>query len=486
MNDALGWTEAVVDRAGIAEIVEELLPTAGRPRQLRVRTLLVGMLLTLADGRPAHLVRVHRALTGLAREHRWRLGIEIEWKTGPHLLTYRQVERTFGLLTEALDPDALARVVDALVEASVPDQHQDASNSYAADWTDLESWGRPPNDGEVGTDPDASWGHRSANGAGMSTMFYGYYLQAITMVRDENGPPVPELVRRIALAPCSQDPPRHLVPTIARMIASGIPVDDVLADSGYAHRAADAWALPLRKLGTQLVQDLHPHDRGPKGTHAGAIAANGNLYCPATPPALLRLSPAPPQTTTEVVAALDAKTAEAARYKLGRISAHDTDGYHRVCCPAVADKLRCPLQPESMSLDFDRPEILAPPEHPPRCCEQQTITVPPEVNAKTAQKHDYPSAAWRRSYTRRTGSERSFSTVKDPATTSIRRGWCRLTGTPALILFAACAFVVRNDRIVATFEARRAEDSRGAAKGTPPRTRRRHRRTTDDLVATPP
>ena len=29
--------------------------------------------------------------------------------------------------------------------------------------------------------------------------------------------------------------------------------------------------------GAQLVQDLHPHDRGPKGTHDGAIIANGNL-----------------------------------------------------------------------------------------------------------------------------------------------------------------------------------------------------------------
>ena len=69
-----------------------------------------------------------------------------------------------------------------------------------------------------------------------------------------------------------------------------------------------------------------------------------------------------------------------------------------------------------MTLDRDRPEILHPPEHSQACCAQQTITVPPEVNAKTAQKHDYPSAAWRRSYARRTGAERGFATAKDPAT----------------------------------------------------------------------
>ena len=72
-----------------------------------------------------------------------------------------------------------------------------------------------------------------------------------------------------------------------------------------------------------------------------------------------------------------------------------------------------------MTLDRDRPEILTPPEHPQACCAQQTITVPPDVLAKTAQKHDYPSAAWRRSYARRTGAERGFATAKDPATNDI-------------------------------------------------------------------
>jgi hypothetical protein len=47
-----------------------------------------------------------------------------------------------------------------------------------------------------------------------------------------------------------------------------------------------------------------------------------------------------------------------------------------------------------MRLDRDRPEILHPPENPQACCAQQTITVPPDVLSKTAQKHDYPSAAW--------------------------------------------------------------------------------------------
>jgi hypothetical protein len=130
---------------------------------------------------------------------------------------------------------------------------------------------------------------------------------------------------------------------------------------------------------------------GPRGTHHGAIIANGNLYCPATPAMLLELAPLARDATPDQTAAHDQQAAETARYKLGRITSDDADGYHRVMCPAVMGKIRCPLRPASMKLDRNRPEILTPPQHPPACCTQQTITVPPDVAAKTRQKHDYPS-----------------------------------------------------------------------------------------------
>jgi hypothetical protein len=147
---------------------------------------------------------------------------------------------------------------------------------------------------------------------------------------------------------------------------------------------------------------------------------------PCTPPALLKLGPLAPGAGKQQAADHDRKTAEAARYKLGRHAGDDADGYCRVQCPAAAGKVRCPLRPASMTLDHDRPEILAPPKHPQACCTRQTITIPPGGNAKTRQKHDYPSAAWRRSYARRTAAERGFATVKDPTGNDTARGWCRL------------------------------------------------------------
>ena len=498
MSIPLARIEEIIDASGVAPRIEALLPTGVRHRQLRVRTLLAGMLLCQADHRPAHLTRVRDALTALPPAGQARLGVLENWKAGPHLLTYRQTERTFGLVAGALakdEPDGLpsqtlAVICDDLLEASIPEEHKHASTALAVDWTDVETFSRPPSRGTSDcADPEASWGHRSGGGPGQdSELFFGYYASAGTMMREEHGPRVAELARRMTVSSCHTDPARALVPVLTRMPEAGIPLGDMLADSGYAHRDAGAWAIPLRQSGAELIQDLHPSDRGPRGTHHGAIIANGNLYCPATPRTLLELGPLARDATPEQAAAHDQQSAELARHKLGKITAGDADGYHRVMCPAAMGKIRCPLRPASMALDRGRPEILTPPGHPPACCTQQTITVPPDVAAKTRQKHDYPSAAHRKSYARRTGAERTFATAKDPASNNIARGWTRLTGLTPLMLWLACLLTVRNQRILTAWNARQADDARRAAAGLPPKTRRRRRKTLTDLATagTPP
>jgi hypothetical protein len=485
--------ERIVDCSGVCERIEALLPVGVRPRQLSVRTLLLGILLVAAAGRPAHLTRVHEALLRLPEHAKRRLGVIAIWKSGEHLLSYRQVERTLALVVRALEkeePDGspseiLAEVLDQLLEASVRELDVPDSSSYAVDWTDLESWSRPPPKGSDDcADPEAYFGHRRSNGPGArDEKFFGYYLQVATLVKDERGPDVAELVRRILIASCKVDPPPAFVAVIERMARSGIEIGDVLADSGYAHRKAESWAMPLRRLGAELVQDLHPHDRGPRGTHMGAICANGSLWCPATPTALLALSPLAPAASEEEIAAHHRNSEELARYKLSPITGYDADGYHRVACPAVQGKLRCPLRARSMTLAHERPQVLEPPQHAPVCCLQKTITVPPEVNAKTAQKHDYPSAAHRRSYARRSGAERAYSSVKDPASNDLSRGSCRLMGVTARALFTASVFVARNLRVADSFAARQAENRRRAQRGLQPKRRKRRRRSTAELIA---
>jgi hypothetical protein len=272
--------EGVIDASGIAPRIEALLPCGARPRQLSARTLLLGMMLTAADGRPAHLTRVHQALASLPEGEQRRLGVLADWRHGPHRLTYRQAEYTFGLIAGALGKDkpdglpqpALQGICDDLLEASVPGQLKGASTSLAVDWSDLESFSRPPPRGTSDcADPEASWGHRKNNlHHDEDELYFGYYLSAAVMVPDEQGPAVPELARRMTLSSCRHDPVPALVPVLTAMPAAGVPLGDVLADSGYSHRVPEHWATPLRQAGAQLIQALHPLfvDRT-TGRHAG-------------------------------------------------------------------------------------------------------------------------------------------------------------------------------------------------------------------------
>src|SRR6185437_10496383 len=325
--------EGVIDASGIAPRIEDMLPSGVRARQLAVRTLLLGMMLALADGRPAHLTRVHQALISLPGDEQRRLGVLADWKGRPHRLTYRQAEYTFSLATAALGKDqpdglpspalqaacddlleewkgrphrltyrqaeytfslataalgkdqpdglpspALQAACDDLLEASVPEGLKDASTSLAVDWSDLESFSRPPPRGTSDcAGPEASWGHRKNNlRHDEDELFFGWYLSDAIMVPDEQGPPVPELARRMTVSSCRHDPVPAFTPVLPALPGDGTPLGDVLSDSGYSHRIPQNWASPLRKAGAALVQDLHPSDRGPRGTHAGAIIANGS------------------------------------------------------------------------------------------------------------------------------------------------------------------------------------------------------------------
>ena len=339
----LAALEEIIGASGIAPRIEAVLPIGVRSRQLRVRTLLAGMCLTQADGRPAHLTRVHQALTSLPGEEQRRPGVITEWKHGPHLLTYRQAEYTSGLIAGALgkqEPDGLPSAelqaaCDDLLEASIPDEHKNASTALAVDWTDMETFSRPPPKGTSDcADPEASWGHRKNNLLRCEDeLFFGYYLSAGTMMPDEHGPPVPEYARRITLSSCRQDPVPAFVPVLTTLPAAGIALGDILADSGYAYRIPANWAVPLRTAGAQLIQDLHPSDRGPHGTHHGAIISNGNLYCPARAASLLELGPLARGATREQAAPHDTRTAELARYKLGRITATTPTATTASCAP---------------------------------------------------------------------------------------------------------------------------------------------------------
>ena len=103
-----------------------------------------------------------------------------------------------------------------------------------------------------------------------------------------------------------------------------------------------------------------------------------------------------------------------------------------------------------------------------------SITVAPQVNEKTRQKHDNVGPAHRDSYARRTAAERIYASLADPSVGGIRRGWCRLFGRTRNTLMYALAVVVRNVRILDSFERRKAQEVRAHSIGPKRSRRRRH------------
>lgn len=195
---------------------------------------------------------------------------------------------------------------DRLLEASIRSEFKDASSSLAAGWAGAGAWSRPvPHEAAgSGTGPEARWGHRNVNlKIQEGEMFSGYYLPAATMVKDEDSPAVPGLVRPITVCSSAHDPAAALVPVLQGMAADGIRPGGILAGSGFSHRQPGTWAVPMRGIGASLVTGLHPSDRGPQGTCEGAVICNGSLYCPATPKALLELTPLPPAAEPAGIAA---------------------------------------------------------------------------------------------------------------------------------------------------------------------------------------
>jgi hypothetical protein len=172
----------------------------------------------------------------------------------------------------------LIGLIDALLEASVP-KAQKRHRCLAVDWTDHESWARPRDklSQEISADPDAAWGHAKRNAPGAKdALFWGYYAQVAVIAPKEGEDGNLELISRVVVKSAGIEPADEMAELLERMASSGKGPSDVLADCGYSFK--NGFSRRLRSIGAEPVMDLHPFDRGPKGTFEGAICANGSLY----------------------------------------------------------------------------------------------------------------------------------------------------------------------------------------------------------------
>ncbi len=202
----LAAAQDIIDASGVAPWIEDLLPRAVRGRQLSARTLLIGMTSRWLTA-PAQLTRVHAALTALPEADQVRLGVtpgrpgRISSPTARSSTPSGWPSRPWARTTRRR---AIGRPASSLRQPA-GGQHPARSRTppaLAADWTDVESWSRPPRHGTTSAPtPRRPGATATPTCPAPAARCSSATTSASRHDAEENGPPVPELARRMTCAP---------------------------------------------------------------------------------------------------------------------------------------------------------------------------------------------------------------------------------------------------------------------------------------------
>jgi hypothetical protein len=522
----------VIDASGVAERLEEhLVRTTGRPRQLRVRCLLVALLVLALDDRPLHLKAATRLLFCQISEHwRDRLGIKGEAGTKKSFLArYRQVRYLFHLAVSVIDPsveqknrvvtqdelvamrqdlsdaeravrrarleDVVARLVEASVRVAGDDELAafDGSAGLDATVTPLFSRGPSKRAGTSASDPDGGWyvregDHREIQGPGgkkLRKLYWALEATIVTMGRPPGSEPLhPNLVLAVCLTRPGEDPGGTGVRMLASVRARGWPAGHVGADRGYTQVLPERFSLPVRALGYTLVMDYRGDQLGRQANSQGAVMVDGCFYCPVMPEDLVTAG-ADLRNGVIDKALFDERITARASWRLVRKEGPDQDGYERFACPGQGEHphVCCPLRPEATSLG--KIPVLVPPVDPPKVCTQTAITIAPDIGARHRQDLAYGSKEWAEVYaTYRNTIEGTNGFVKDPAHEALQApARRRVRGIAAQSLFVGLLVMSANIRKIRSF---REMQTNGDGQRIAERARRRRTSLTDFHPPPPP
>ncbi len=467
--------------------IEAMLPVGVRPRQLWVRTLLLGMLIVaLRRAAPRTSPRA-RGAGGAAREGQAapRRDRAMEGRRAPaHLPPDRAHLRPPGPGALKEQPDG--QPSQALRQSWTPGRGAVQAllappSSSALDWTDLESFARPPHGSEAHcADTEGAWGHRTASHPGRDDRFFGYYLQAATIVKEESGEEVPELVRRIhshppsttrppRSCPCSnawqgKESPRRSHRRLRLLLPRASDLRGAAADARRQARAGPAPQRPRQEGHTHGRRHLQRQPLLPSHT-TGALRALA---------ARARRQPrANGRTRAQVRGASPLQALPNHRLRPGRLPARGLPRSPRQTALPTTSGLngtlpRAPHDPRS-------PRTPARLLHP---TDNHRAGVRDSEDATEARLPLRRAPTLLRPALRGRAHLRARLTTPQPSTSP--RGWCRLMGLTPNALLTATVIIARNLRIADAFNARQAENERRAARGLAPRRRRKRRRTTHE------
>ena len=451
--------EKVIDQSGIAEELElkiaAMYRVPGRPREISVRTLLVG-LLSLAGSGSMHLVRLPDELNGLPAQTKRRLGI-----TRDKGITRRQVQRLYQNITNAIGGESgLDELCDRLLQATVPHEVFKTS-SIAVDSTTVDSWARRRRDrnGKVlNKDPDARWRGKKQSTPWKFPVF-GYDLTVATTVADIGGEDVPLIATRMRFRPAVTDTTGAGLEVTTLTAAMFGKLGDVVIDRGYTNsKDGHEFIMPVRALGGEPIFDLYQHQSGVSDVVHGALIIDGHPHSPATPKNLHHI-PAPSKSApVRDHIEFQEKIAIRSRYAMDPNGSRKANGAWDFACPAHKGKLSCHLVASSKAL----PALVVPALAAPKtaldgsiCTKKFTRFHADEI--PLSQRDLYGSRAWFDSFNRRSRVEGYFGLLENEACENVNRGTIRVMGLVKTGLMIALQVASTNMRFTASFRKKQSQ-----------------------------
>ncbi|MGW6691552.1 hypothetical protein [Streptomyces sp. NPDC054961] len=333
-DSKVGQLNALLHGTGVLELIDAELAGRPGPKGLPVRTVLVGLLLSLHYHRSASLADVCRVLLDeLRAPARGWLGIPDPDSLdahGRHAFT-RCVYRSFDRLTTALDPfrcdrrrrlpadeamvavsawedtdtervrrrALLQEISDRLVLIAVRLAHRRGlfkgwQGDIGVDTTPVPAWHHEPSEhrGLASVEITAGWHYCGGSDEGI----FGHsatLLVAASRRHPAGHPQAGERVSRhpqLVLGLVLDSPGKRIGPNAIHSLTAlapfSFPTGILASDRAYTDQVSTHFAQPARRLGYQLVLDYKRENRGIQGTHEGALLVDGSLACPAMPTAL--------------------------------------------------------------------------------------------------------------------------------------------------------------------------------------------------------
>ncbi|MCC3769847.1 hypothetical protein [Streptomyces sp. UNOC14_S4] len=392
-DSKVGQLDTLLHRSGVLDLIDAELTGRPGPDGLPVRTVLVGLLLSLHYHQSATLADVCRVLLDelslTARNWLHVTGVD---RRDPHarIAFSRRVYRAFDRPTTALDPyrcdrrrrlpadeaalhaaawedddpehlrrrRLLQEISDRLVLVTVRLAHKRGlfkgwKGDIGIDTTPLPAWHHEPrtHKGLASVEITAGWHYCGGSTEGI----FGHSATLLVAGSRRHPAGHPRAGHRIsehpqlALGLVLDTPGKRLGPNaihaLKALVPFGFPAGVLAVDRAYTDQTTPHFAEPARRLGYRLVLDYKQKQRGIQGsTPSGALLVDGSLACPAMP---TRFAHATTGLDDDTIRAMDAQLTELIAQRqpffLKTKQAADTRGTIRLQCPAgTSPSVNCP------------------------------------------------------------------------------------------------------------------------------------------------